>query len=156
MISAKLVHRIEDHWEQVSARFFRLMRSSQDMPHFTRMPESELTEVCRRVLRNLGNWLVSGSESDIAWIFERIGAERHRSGIPLSEAIRGVQLLKDATIGFIQDEGPVENTVELHLEEELENQLGRFFDLLVFHLARGYENPALPPLKMATTPGKGA
>lgn len=125
------------------------------MPHFTRMPESELTEVCRRVLRNLGNWLVSGSESDIAWIFERIGAERHRSGIPLSEAIRGVQLLKDATISFIQDEGPVENTVELHLEEELENQLGRFFDLLVFHLARGYENTDLPPLKMATTPGHG-
>jgi hypothetical protein len=150
MISTKLVHRIEDHWEQVSARFFRLMRSSADVPHFTRMPESELTEVCRRVLRNLGNWLVSASESDIAWIFERIGAERHRGGIPLSEAIRVVQLLKDATISFIQDEGPVENSVELYAEEELENQLGRFFDLLVFHLARGYENPSgAPPRAMA-------
>jgi hypothetical protein len=155
MISAKLVHRIEDHWEQVSARFFRLMRSSQDMPHFARLPESELTEVCRRVLRNLGNWLVSGSESDIAWIFERIGAERHRSGIPLSEAIRVVQLLKDATVSFIQDEGPVDNSVQLYAEEELENQLGRFFDLLVFHLARGYESNALPPLKVAATPGHG-
>jgi hypothetical protein len=120
------------------------------MPHFARLPESELTEVCRRVLRNLGNWLVSGSESDIAWIFERIGAERHRGGIPLSEAIRVVQLLKDATISFIQDEGPVENSVELYAEEELENQLGRFFDLLVFHLARGYENPSgAPPRAMA-------
>jgi hypothetical protein len=127
MISTKLVHRIEDHWEQVSARFFRLMRSSADVPHFTRMPESELTEVCRRVLRNLGNWLVSSSESDIAWIFERIGAERRRGGIPWSEAIRVVQLLKDATISFIQDEGPVDNPVELYAEEELENQLGRFF-----------------------------
>jgi hypothetical protein len=156
MISAKLVHRIEDHWEQVSARFFRLMRSSQDMPHFARLPESELTEVCRRVLRNLGNWLVSGSESDIAWIFERIGAERHRSGIPLSEAIRVVQLLKDATVSFIQDEGPVDNSVQLYAEEELENQLGRFFDLLVFHLARGYESTALPPLKVAAAPGHGA
>ena len=150
MISTKLVHRIEDHWEQVSARFFRVIRSSQDMPHFARLPESELTEVCRRVLRNLGNWLVSGSEYDIAWIFERIGAERHRGGIPLSEAIRVVQLLKDATISFIQDEGPVENSVELYAEEELENQLGRFFDLLVFHLARGYENPSgAPPRAMA-------
>jgi hypothetical protein len=156
MISAKLVHRIEDHWEQVSARFFRLMRSSQDMPHFARLPETELTEVCRRVLRNLGNWLVSGSESDIAWIFERIGAERHRSGIPLSEAIRVVQLLKDATVSFIQDEGPVDNSVQLYAEEELENQLGRFFDLLVFHLARGYESTAAPPLKMVATPGHSA
>jgi hypothetical protein len=155
MISARLVHRIEDHWEQVSARFFRLMRSSQDMPHFNRLPESELTEVCRRVLRNLGNWLVSGSESDIAWLFERIGAERHRSGFPLSEAIRVVQLLKDATISFIQDEGPVDNAVQLYAEEELENQLGRFFDLLVFHLARGYESTATPPSQVVTQSGHG-
>jgi hypothetical protein len=156
MISAKLVNRIEDHWEQVSAKFFRLMRSSQDMPHFTRLPESELTEVCRRVLRNLGNWLVSGSESDIAWLFERIGAERHRSGIPLSEAIRVVQLLKDATISFIQDEGPFENSVQLCAEEELENQLGKFFDLLVFHLARGYESTAAPPSHLAASTGHSA
>jgi hypothetical protein len=155
MISAKLVHRVEDHWEQVSARFFRLMRSSQAMPHFARLPDSELTEVCRRVLRNLGNWLVSGSESDIAWLFERIGAERHRSGIPLSEAIRVVQLLKDATISFIQDEGPVDNSVQLYAEEELENQLGRFFDLLVFHLARGYESATTPPQHVVVHPGHG-
>jgi hypothetical protein len=156
MISARLVHRIEDHWEQVGDKFFRLMRSSQDMPHFTRLPESELTEVCRRVLRNLGNWLVSGSESDIAWHFERIGAERHRSGIPLSEAIRVVQLLKDATISFIQDEGPFENSVQLCAEEELENQLGKFFDLLVFHLARGYESPPTASSPIMTPSGHGA
>jgi hypothetical protein len=75
MISAKLVHRIGDHWEHVSVRFFRLMRSSPDMPHFAHMPDSGLTEVCRRE----------------------------------------VQLLKDATISFIQDEGPLQNSVELYL-----------------------------------------
>lgn len=156
MISTRLVHRIEDHWEQVSARFFRLMRSSQDMPHLARLPGSEMTEACRRVLQNLGNWLVLGSESDIAWMFERIGAERQRSGIPLSEAIRAVQLMKDASISFIQDEGPVENSVELYAEEELENQLGRFFDLLVFHLARGYESADALPLHKIASSGHGA
>jgi len=140
MVSVTLVHRIEDHWEQVNARFFRLLRNSPDLPHISRMPESELGDACRRVLRNLGNWLVVGSESDIAWHFERIGAERRRSGIPLSEALRALQLMKDATIYFLQDEGPRENSVQLYAEEEMENQLGRFFDLLVFHLARGYES----------------
>ena len=156
MLSTRLVHRIEDHWEQVSARFFRLMRSSPDMPHIARLPESELTEACRRVLRNLGNWLVSGSESDIAWHFERIGAERQRNGIPLSEAIRTVQLMKDAAISFIQDEGLAENSVELYAEEELENQLGRFFDLLVFHLARGYESASATAPHLVVPAGHGA
>ena len=155
MISTKLIHRIEDHWEQVSVRFTRLIRNNQDIPHFARLPESEMTEACRRVLRDLGHWLVSGSESDIAWLFERVGAERRRSGIPLSEAIRTVQLMKDATISFIQDEGPVENSVELYAEEELENQLGRFFDLLVFHLARGYEASPAPPVYAAVAAGPG-
>lgn len=149
MVSVKLVHRIEDHWEQVSARVIRLIRSSQDLPQITAMPESEMTEVCRRVLRNLGDWLVSGSESDLASHFERNGADRYRGGIPLSEAIRALQLMKDATIGFIQDGGPVENSVELYAEEELEIQLGRFFDLLVFHLARGYERAAALPASFA-------
>ncbi len=156
MVSATLVHRIEDHWEQVSARFFRLLRNSRELPHIARMPESEMVEACRRVLRNLGNWLVCGSESDIAWHFERIGAERHRNGIPLSEAIRVVQLMKDATINFLQDEGPLENSVELYAEEELENQLGRFFDLLVFHLARGYESATATPAHPAAVSRAGA
>lgn len=142
MISAKLVHRIEDHWEQISARFYRLLRSSPEVPHIARLPESEINEACRRILRNLGNWLVSGSESEIAWYYEKIGADRHRQAIPVSEAIRTLQFMKDATISFIQDEGSIENSVDLYAEEELENQLGRFFDLLIFHLARGHENAA--------------
>ena len=140
MLSTKLVHRIEDQWEQVSGRFFRLLRSSQEVPHIAAIPESALNEMCRRILRNLGDWLVSGSESEIAWYYEKIGADRHRQGVPLSEAIRALQFMKNSTLTFIQDEIRVENTVELYAEEELEHRLGRFFDLLIFHLARGHEN----------------
>ena len=139
MLSTKLVHRIEDQWEQVSGRFFRLLRGSQELPHIAAIPESELNETCRRILRNLGDWLVSGSDSEIAWHYEKIGADRHRQGVPLSEAIRALQFMKNSTISFIQDEIHAENTVQLYAEEELENRLGRFFDLLIFHLARGHE-----------------
>ena len=142
MISTKLVHRIEDHWEQISGRLCRLLRSSQEVPHIARLPESEINDTCRRILRNLGDWLVSGSESEIAWYYEKIGADRHAQAIPLSEAIRALQFMKDSTMSFIQDEGSIETTVDLYAEEELENRLGRFFDLLVFHLARGHENAA--------------
>jgi hypothetical protein len=157
MISAKLVHHIEDHWEQVSGRFYRLLRSSQEVPYIARLPESELNETCRRILRNLGNWLVSGSESEIAWYYEKIGADRHRQAMPLCEAIRALQFMKDSTISFIQDESSIETSVDLYAEEELENQLGRFFDLLIFHLARGYENAAAAAhakaLRAAAGPG---
>ena len=144
MVSAKLIHQIEDHWEQISGRFIRLVRNTPEVAHLSRLPESELTDACRRILSHLGDWLVSGSESEISWHYERIGALRRRQGIPLSECIRALQFVKDATVNFIEDEGPAATSLGLYAEEEFENQLGRFFDLLVFHLARGYEGA--PPV----------
>ena len=139
MVSAKLVHQIEDHWEAVSGRFLRLLRGSHSLPHVSKLPESEITETCRRILHRLGHWLVSSSEDEIAHHYQRAGGERYAQGMPLSEAIRAMQIMKEATLDYIQDEFFVQSSVDLYAEEELEHQLGRFFDLLVFHLARGYE-----------------
>ncbi|MFZ5925974.1 MAG: RsbRD N-terminal domain-containing protein [Acidobacteriota bacterium] len=139
MVSAKLVHQIEDHWEAITARFLRRLRLQQSLPHISWMPESEITENCRKLLRNLGHWLVSSSEGEIAAFYEKVGRDRYAQGIPLSESIRAVQLLKEAALDYIRDEAFVQTSVDLYAEEELELQLGRFFDLLIFYLVRGYE-----------------
>lgn len=139
MVSAKLVHQIEDHWEAITARFLRRLRQQSGLPHISRMPESELTETCRKLLKRLGHWLISCSEEEIASLYEKVGHDRYVQGIPLSESIRAVQLLKEACLDYIRDEAFVQTSVDLYAEEELELQLGRFFDLLIFYLARGYE-----------------
>ncbi|GIU76701.1 MAG: hypothetical protein KatS3mg004_3788 [Bryobacteraceae bacterium] len=139
MVSAKLVHQMEDHWEAITARFLRRLRQHSGLPHISRMPESELTETCRKLLKRLGHWLISCSEEEIANLYEKVGHDRYVQGIPLSESIRAVQLLKEACLDYIRDEAFVQTSVDLYAEEELELQLGRFFDLLIFYLARGYE-----------------
>ena len=138
MMSAKLVHQIEDHWEAVAVRFLRLVRNCPRVPHLNRLPESEAIEVCRRLLRNLGQWLDTSAEEKVAEQYEQLGRQRCREQMPISEAIRGVQLLKDAAVGYIRDQGLLNEAVDLYAEEELEHELSRFFDLLMFHLARGY------------------
>jgi hypothetical protein len=142
MVSAKLVHQVEDHWEAISGRYMRRLRQQHGLHHVSRTPDSEITDACRRVLHNLGHWLVSSSEEEIARLYERVGHDRFAAGIPLSESLRSVQLMKDATLDYIQDEAFVQTSVDLYAEEELELQLGRFFDLLIYHLARGYETAA--------------
>jgi hypothetical protein len=139
MVSAKLVHQIEDHWEAISGRFLRLLRASHGLQHLSHIPESEINEACRKLLHNLGHWLVSSSEDEIARLYEKIGRERYAQGMPISESIRAVQLMKDATLDFVRDEAEVRTGVDLLAEEELEYKLGRFFDLLMYHSARGYE-----------------
>lgn len=150
MVSAKLVHKIEDHWEAVSGRFLRLLRARTGLPHISTMPESEINEICRRILHNLGHWLVSSSEDEVARIYERMGRDRRLEGMPLSEAIRGLQIMKDATLDYIQDENMIQNSVDLYAEEELELQLGRFFDLMIYHLARGFEEAEVPRHRTTT------
>lgn len=139
MVSAKLVHQIEDHWQAISSRFLRRLRQQHGLPHLSRLPESEVTEMCRRLLRNLGHWLVSSSEEEIARLYEKVGHDRYVQGIPLSDSIRAVQLIKEAALDYIRDEAFVQTSVDLYAEEELELQLGRFFDHLTYYLARGYE-----------------
>lgn len=138
MVSAKLVTQIETHWEAIHARFVRLLRH-EPLTAIAQLPESELQEACRRILRNLGHWLVSSSEADIGRMYEQVGRQRLAERIPLSQAIRVVQLMRQATTDYVRDEGVFESSVDLYAEEELEHELARFFDLLVYYLARGYE-----------------
>jgi hypothetical protein len=141
MVSAKLVHQIEDHWEAISSRFLRLVRGTPGHPTLARIPESEINEHCRRLLRNLGNYMVSGEEEILA-AHEKVGRERFRQGFKFSEALRALQLMKEAVLAYIRDQVTFENTVDIYAEEELEHDLGRFFDLLIYHMARGYEEEA--------------
>ncbi len=153
MLSARLVHQIEDHWEAVAVRFLRLVRNCSRVPHLNRLPESEAIEICRRLLRNLSQWLDTSAEEAIRDQYEQVGRKRCREGMPLSEAIRAVQLLKDASVGFIRDQCMTTEGVDLYAEEELEHEFSRFFDLLMFHLARGYEQEQAGSARAAASHG---
>ena len=139
MVSPKLVQLLETHWEAVSARFFRLLNTESGLPHIKKLPESELNLVCRRLVSNIGQYLMTRPGSGIVIEYERIGRERFQEGVPLSECIRGIQILKEATISYLRDQGLFDTSVDIYAEEELEHQIGIFFDALVVNLAVGYE-----------------
>jgi hypothetical protein len=139
MVSAKLVRHIEEHWEAVGQRWLRLLRAQKDLHFLSCVPESEVYEISGRLLRNLGRWLASSGDNELARQYEEIGRMRCRDKMPASEAVRGVQLLREAAIGYIRDQGFFDSSLDLYAEEELEHDLSRFFDLLMYHLLRGYE-----------------
>jgi hypothetical protein len=139
MISVKLIRQIEDHWESIAARALRRIRSCADLPQLKAMPESDLHIISQRTLQNLSHWLHNNPDKEIAARYEELGRQRFKDGMMLCEAVRGLQLVKDSTLDYINDESFTSTSMEMLAEEELELQLGRFFDLLVFHLVRGYE-----------------
>jgi len=123
------------------------------MPHLKDMPESDLHLISQRTLHNLSGWLHNNPDQEIAHRYEEVGHQRFRDGMPLCEAVRGMQLLKDSAEDYVRDQGFTATSVEIFAEEELENRLGHFFDLLIFHLVKGYEDEMRKAMALAA---KGA
>lgn len=67
----------------------------------------------------------------------RAGRDTHTSITP--ERGRALSIAKDKMIDFISQQGLAKTAMELYAEEELERRVGRFFDVLIIHMVRGYE-----------------
>ncbi|HWB99439.1 MAG TPA: hypothetical protein VG672_22170, partial [Bryobacteraceae bacterium] len=72
--------------------------------------------------------------------YERLGQERFEAAIPLHETVRAFQIVKEQIIAFVQEQMTTRTSMELYAEEELEHRLAAFFDVVVYHLVRGYES----------------
>lgn len=139
MLSTKLVGLVEDQWERITARVIDMIREDPALEHLKRLPETELRDLGRRTLKNLSHWLVSSSEADIGRNYEEIGRRRFHEGIPLHECVRCAHLLRERLVDFVREQGLAQSTIDVFAEEELEYHVDRFFDSLVYHLVKGYE-----------------
>jgi len=142
MISARLVHLIESNGDHIIDRVAEQIRREPEMTHGKSVLDYELHGLGQDLLHRLGDWLSSGTVHDLAQRYERFGALCYRQGIPLHQAVRGMSLLREKMLDVAQEHMISNSSIELYAEEELERRLGRFFDRLVMHLARGFEEAA--------------
>jgi hypothetical protein len=102
---------------------------------------------------NLGKWIGDPSDDAVRTEYESWGAKRFRQGIPLSEIVYALILVKHHLRRFVRNHGLVEPSsdrvvsgdligVQLYGIQELNYMVGEFFDRAMYHLARGYEDAA--------------
>ena len=139
MLSGKLVHLIESHWEEVLSRVLTEVSREPQMAHYRAIVESEMREWGQILLRNLGHWLSAGKEEQIAQQYERHGRLRCEAHIPLHESVRCLAIVREQVLDFVEEHVYSKTSLELYEEEELDRRLGRFFDLLTIHMVKGYE-----------------
>ena len=137
MLSHQLIRMIEDQWEQLAERVLGKIRRDPQLVHLGRLPNSELREWARDVLKNLDHWL--SERRELGQRYEGLGRLRFEESIPLCEAVHGIHLLKEEMIDFVRSRGFGRTSVELYAEEELEHRVDHFFDWLVEHFVYGYE-----------------
>jgi hypothetical protein len=139
MLSGKLIRLIEAHQQEITDRLLRDIQRHPDLVHLRQQPVVEMREWSQILLENLGYWLAEGNEEELARKLDTVGRIRFEEGVPLHESVHTLCLLKDKIIDFVDEQGFNPEPLELYAEEELERRVGRFFDLLLMHLVRGYE-----------------
>jgi hypothetical protein len=139
MLSGRLVHLIEANSASIIQQVITQVRRDPDLKNLCKLPDAELREYGRHLLERLGDWLAAGTEHELANHYEAVGRARFEEGIPLYEAVRGLILVKDKMIDFVLDQAAAKTFMQLYAEEELEHGVDRFFDILVCHMIRGYE-----------------
>jgi hypothetical protein len=139
MLSGRLIRLIETHSDEIARRAIRQIHEDSELTHVGSLPDSELRERAQAILRNLGHWLAAGRKAGVINQFEELGRLRFEEHIPLHETVRALHVVRNQMVDFLHEQGLPESTVDLYAEEELEERVTRFFDELVCHLVRGYE-----------------
>jgi hypothetical protein len=141
MLSAKLVQLIEDHWEGITNSILRQLRSDPKLAHIGLLPDSELRDTGRIMLKNLGASLTASRQDwrSLEEQYEGIGRVRFAENVPLHESVRALQIVKKKVVEFLRDHEFAQSTVAIYAEEELEHRLNEFFDDVIYYQVRGYE-----------------
>jgi hypothetical protein len=150
MISARLVELIQNHAPQITKDVVDDLQANPLTRGFHAVPrldlEARIFEICHR----LGNWIGASANEAVQTEFEEWGGRRFGQGIPLSQIVYAVILLKRHLRRYIKDHGLIESSfprvegdyvLPMHLIslQDLDGMVSEFFDKALYHLARGYE-----------------
>ena len=155
MISAKVIELIENHAANLAQDITHDLTTSTRTRAFRNVRSDELQLRISELLLHLGNWIGEPRSERVETEFGDWGRRRFGQGIPLSEIVYAVIILKQHLRRYIRDNGLVDTVfprvegdyvLPMHLQslQELNATVGTFFDEALYHLTRGYEAAGRP------------
>jgi hypothetical protein len=153
MLSAKLVEMIEIHAGRLTADVAQDLATNPRTRGFRRASRQELEQRVFRIFHHLGNWIGDDTSHSVEAEFSDWGSRRFDQGIPISEIVYALVVLKQHLRRYIRDNGLVDAAfprtdgdyvlpMHLHGLQDLNARVGEFFDEALYHLSCGYEERA--------------
>ena len=153
MIAAKLVELIENHATQFTHDVVRDLVTNERTRGFHVVDQDELEQRIFQIVHHLGDWIGDPESEMVHAEFQDWGRRRSEQGVPLSEIMYAVIILKQHLRRYVLDHGLVDAAflradmdyvlpMHLHSLQDLNARLSRFFDEALYYLASGYEAAA--------------
>jgi hypothetical protein len=139
MFPQTLPQLIQDHREQViKGALERIGRESQLAQLLDE--RRDMADWFNRIVASVDRWPAIATDDQAEHLHLSFGEGCARSGIPLHQVVRALHLLKTRIVDFAHSQGMARNSLEIYVEEELENRLSFFFDWLLYQVVLGYES----------------
>ena len=154
MISAMLIELIENNATNLADDVARDLATNARTPAFRTVPAEELAPRVFQIYHHLGNWIGEPGSATVRNEFAEWGAKRFGQGVPLSQVVYAVVVIKSHLRRYIREHGLLDAAfpraeadyilpMHLHSLQELSEQVSNFFDEAMYYLTQGYERAAL-------------
>ena len=152
MLSGKLVDTIVKHSDDIMRLVIKRVREDADLKYIGSLSDAELLERGRHILGRMETWVNPSKRKSLERDYEELGRRRFEQSVPLHEAVRALLLIRSQAIEYVFEQGFDQSSLEIHAERELEHWLASFFDVLVYHLVKGYEAALRELASVPSTP----
>ena len=160
MLGARLLLLIQSHAGSLTRETLQDLVTNERTAAFRHLRPAELESRVALLFNNLARWIGDPSDEAVRKEYEEMGRTRFREGVPLSELIYAIILTKQHLRRYIREHGLVDFSgdritpdellpLELHSIQELNYQVGEFFDRALFYLTCGYEAEAGTPRRVS-------
>jgi hypothetical protein len=139
ILAHRLMRLIEAHATALAEKLEAKIASSERCTTYTQVPSEELKTLVGGVYGQLGQWLVSKTEDDIAQRYTAIGVRRAEQNVPVSELLWCIVLVKENLWEYLSTNETLENTSQIFGELELVQLVDQFFDRAMYYAVHGHE-----------------
>src|SRR5262245_40131470 len=108
MISAKVVELIEIHASRLTKDVAQDLATNARTLAFRTVSRQDLEERVFQIFHHLGNWIGDSKSAKVAAEFSEWGSNRFDQGIPISEVVYAIIVLKHHLRRYIDDNGLVD------------------------------------------------
>jgi hypothetical protein len=115
------------------------LQSSERTTTYRHIPAHELKAAVLDVYENLGEWLLSKTETDVELRYRELGKRRLSQGVPLSQFMASMLITKDHLWAFLRRESISDGALQLYGELEFLQALTNFYDRAIYYASQGYE-----------------
>lgn len=138
MVALKLVRLIESHSEELADALVVKLHTSERTPAYRNIPSAELRNAVLDVYQNLGDWLMTKTESDVELRYKELG-QRRVLDVPLSQFMASMLMTKEHLWSYLHREAMSNGALELYGELEFLQALNTFYDKAIYYASMSYD-----------------